>query len=74
MLQFKDILIKDNKSKFIIVNNKKLVKASGPINSRKIQALVGYAVAHGHLKFKSLHEKDKSSSFSLSMKDRAMLR
>lgn len=72
-LQFDEIVKKDNSTRMIVVANKKLVRASTSLNSRKIQALIGYAVSKNYLKFKSAYEKDPNQTFSLSLKDRPML-
>lgn len=57
-LQFDEIVKKDNSTRMIVVANKKLIRASTSLNSRKIQALIGYAVSKNYLKFKSAYEKD----------------
>jgi len=60
-------------SEFILVCKHKLIKHSGHINSPKIQALIGYAVTKGYIKFKSAFEKDKTKAFHLSFEDRPMI-
>ena len=60
-------------SDFILISKHKLVKNTGHINNPKIQALVGFAITKGYLKFKSAYEKDQTKTFHLSYKDRPMV-
>lgn len=73
MMQFDEIVHKDNTTQVIVVSHNKLVRSSGSVNTRKVQALVGYAVSHGYLRFKSSYEREKGTVFSLSLRDRPMI-
>jgi hypothetical protein len=60
-------------SDFILISKHKLVKHTSHVNNPRIQALIGYAVTKGYMKFKSAYELDQTRVFHLSYKDRPMI-
>lgn len=71
--EFDEQVRRNEGADILLVSHKKVVKHTGHINSAKMQALVGYAITKGYLKFKSAYENDPSKTFNLSFKDRPMI-
>lgn len=71
--EFDEQIRRNPGSEIILVSRHKLVKTTSHVNSPKIQALIGYAITKGYLKFQSAFEKDRTKVFHLSYKDRPMI-
>jgi len=71
--EFNEQIRRNPGSEIILVTHHKLVNYTSHVNNPKIQALVGYAITKGYLKFKSAFEKDPTKVFHLSYKDRPMV-
>lgn len=71
--EFDEQIRRNPGSEIIVISRHKLVKTTSHVNNPKIQAMIGFAITKGYLKFQSAYEKDRTKVFHLSYKDRPMI-